>query len=67
MSLRKNQHSNREAMTEEAKRIHAFWFCMVAVLATAGKMTRKKAEKEAYKILVERYGEDYLAKVFEIT
>ena len=53
-------------MTEEAKRIHAFWFCMVAVLATAGKMTRKKAEKEAYKILVEQYGEDYLERVFEI-
>ena len=39
---------------------------MVAVLATAGKMTRKKAEKEAYKILVEQYGEDYLERVFEI-
>ena len=39
---------------------------MVAVFATAGKMNRKKAEKEAYKILVERYGEDYLMKEFEI-
>ena len=29
-------------------------------------MTRKKAEKEAYKILVEKYGEDYLTKVFEL-
>lgn len=53
-------------MTENAKRLHAYWFAMVAILATAGKMSRKKAEKEAYKILVEQYGEDYLMKEFEI-
>lgn len=40
---------------------------MVAIFSVSGKMTRRKAEKEAYKILVEKYGEDYLARVFEIT
>ena len=67
MSRRKARRSNHKSMTDEAKRIHAFWVCMVAIFSVSGKMTRRKAEKEAYKILVEKYGEDYLARVFEIT
>lgn len=53
-------------MTDDGKRIHAGWFVLTAVFVVCGKMTRKKAEKEAYKIIVEEYGEDALIKEFEL-
>lgn len=53
-------------MTEEGKKIHAFWICLVAVHHVLGKMSRKKAEKMAYDKLVELYGEETLIKELEI-
>lgn len=53
-------------MTEKGKKIHAYWFVLVAIFAVFEKMSRKKAEKEAYKIIVEQYGEDTLLKEFEL-
>ena len=47
-------------MTEEGKRIYDYWFVLVAVNVVLGKMSRKKAEREAYKEIVNTYGEDYL-------
>lgn len=53
-------------MTDKGKEIHAFWYGMVAMFVVLGKMTRKKAQKEAYKIIEEEYGEDTLKKEFEL-
>lgn len=39
---------------------------MVALFVVLGKMTRKRAEKEAYKKIVEQFGEDTLMKEFEL-
>ena len=53
-------------MTTIGKEIHALWICLVAVHVVCGKMTRHRAEKEAYKEIVEQFGEDTLMKEFEI-
>lgn len=53
-------------MTEKGEQIHAFWYALVAIFVVLGKMTRKRAEKEAYKKIVEEFGEDTLMKEFEL-
>lgn len=53
-------------MTEEGKKIHAFWYCLVALNVCLNKMTQSKAEKDAYKMIVEKYGEEKLRKELEI-
>lgn len=49
-------------MTERGQSIHALWLCLVAVYVVLGKMTRKRAEEKAYKDIVEKFGEETLAK-----
>ena len=53
-------------MTEKGEQIHAFWHTLVAMNVVLGGMTRRKAEKEAYKVIEEEYGEETLIKEFEI-
>ena len=53
-------------MTKEGEKIHAFWYCLVAVKVVLGKMPRAKAEREAYDVIVKRYGEEKLRKEFEL-
>ena len=53
-------------MTDEGKKIHAYLYALVALFVVLGKMTRKRAEKEAYKKIVEQFGEDTLMKEFEL-
>lgn len=53
-------------MTKEGEKIHAFWYCLVAVKVVLGKMPKAKAEREAYNVIVEKYGEDTLRKEFEL-
>ncbi len=53
-------------MTEKGEKIHAYWYCLVALNVVLCKKNRKQAEKEAYDILVEQYGEDTLKKEFEL-
>lgn len=53
-------------MTDEGKKIHAYWYALVAIFVVLGKMTRKRAEKEAYKKIAEQFGEDTLMKEFEL-
>ena len=53
-------------MTDKGEKIHAYWHVMVAMFVVLEKMTRKLAEREAYKIIVEQYGEDTLMKEFEL-
>lgn len=53
-------------MTKEGEKIHAYWHALVALFVVLGKMTRKRAEKEAYKKIVEQFGEDTLMKEFEL-
>lgn len=53
-------------MTERGKSIHAFYTCLVAIHVVMGKMTRKRAEKLAYKTVVEKFGEETLIKELEI-
>lgn len=53
-------------MTEKGKQIHAFWYALTAVNVVPGKMSRSKAEKEAYKVIAEKYGEETLKREFEI-
>jgi len=53
-------------MTDKGEKIHAYWYAMVAIFVVLKKMTRKRAEREAYKIIVEQYGEDTLMKEFEL-
>ena len=53
-------------MTDEGKKIHAYWYALVALFVVLGEMTRKRAEKEAYKKIVEQFGEDTLMKEFEL-
>ena len=53
-------------MTKEGEKIHAFWYCLVAIKVVMGKMTRAKAEREAYIVIVEKYGEETLRKEFEL-
>jgi len=55
-----------QAMTEKGKTIHAYWCALTAIFVVIGKMTRKKAEKEAYKMIVDRYGEETLVKEFAL-
>ena len=54
-------------MTERGEQIHALWVCLTAVHAVLGKMTRRMAEKQAYKEIVEKYGEETLIKELEIS
>lgn len=53
-------------MTELGEKIHAFWYCLVAVKVVLGKMPKAEAECEAYDVIVERYGEERLRKEFEL-
>ena len=53
-------------MTEEGKKIHAFWYALVAIHHVLGKMSVAKAEKKAYDRIVELYGEEKLRKEFEL-
>ena len=52
-------------MSSEAEEIHAFFIALTAVHVVCGGMTRNKAEKNAYKHLVETYGEEYLEELFK--
>lgn len=51
-------------MTELGEKIHALWYCLVAVKVALGKMPKAKAEREAYDVIVEMYGEKRLRKEF---
>jgi hypothetical protein len=53
-------------MTKEGEKIHAFWYCLVAMKVVLGKMSKAKAEREAYDFIVEKYGEERLRKEFEL-
>ena len=50
---------------EEKDKIHVFFVALTAVNAVCGKMTRNKAERKAYKHLVDMYGEEYLEELFK--
>ena len=52
-------------MSSEAESIHAYFTALVAVYAVFGNKTRKKAEKMAYKHLVDKYGEEHLEELFK--
>lgn len=52
-------------MKAEKEKIHAFFTALTAVHVVCGKMTRHKAEKKAYKHLVDTYGEEYLEELFK--
>lgn len=52
-------------MSSEAQEIHAFFRALVAINMVFGKMTRNKAEKNAYKRLVDMYGEKHLEDLFK--
>ena len=47
-----------------ADEIHAFWTALVAVNVVLCKMSRAKAEREAYEEVLELYGEETLLEVF---
>lgn len=53
-------------MTEEGKKMHAFWYVSVAMYVVLGKMKRGAAEKKATNDLVELYGEEKVKKELEI-
>ena len=53
-------------MTEKGAKIHALWICLTALYCVSGKMTRRKAERKAYRDIVEQYGEETLKREFEI-
>lgn len=53
-------------MTEQGKKIYALFVCLTALNVVLGKMTRKAAEKQAYKDILNQYSEETLIKELEI-
>ena len=53
-------------MTQLGEEMHAFWYAMMACNVVLAKMSRKKAEREAYKSLCEIYDEETIKKELEI-